>query len=356
MGVFTPNIGLFIPAAGETNYSDAFAAGMMNLDSHDHSGGPNKGLPISSTGLGDHSVTFEKLAANVADITTGIGVNNTVGLQYQLQMLGVLRNLFTFASTGGGTGIIAVNGSTVFGRTLQDSLDGSITWTFPDGVGGNPLPAFNIAGISPVPVANGGTGKTSFNAWDIICGGATTTGPLQQVAGEGTIGQYLGSGGPGAVPIWSSFPAPAAQNVLVAAVSYTDTQWNSMKTSGPLTTLTLVAAPGAGKVIVPYYAYAKLYYAGSDPFHGGSSVRLFYGNTSNEIGFQFTTGTFKDGSGGSPQQFYYYATNTQSSSSSGTPAAQWENQSVNVGVNSSVFTGGAGNTVTVFITYSIMNI
>lgn len=170
MGVFTPNIGLFIPAAGETNYSDAFAAGMMNLDTHDHSGGPNKGLPISSTGLGDHSVTYEKLASNVADITTGIGVNNSSGLQYQLQMLGVLKNLFTFASTGGGTGIIAVNGSTVFGRTFQDSS--SIVWTYPDGVSGNP--SASITGVDAT--------RPAFNA---------IAATQNNVTGDGTVYQVL---------------------------------------------------------------------------------------------------------------------------------------------------------------------
>jgi len=346
MGTFTPNIGLYIPAAGETNYSDAFAAGMMNLDSHDHSGGPNKGLPISSTGLGNFSVTFEKLAANVADITTGIGVNNTVGLQHQLQILGVLRNLFTFASTGGGTGIIAVNGSTVFGRTLQDSLDGSITWTFPDGVGGNPLPAFNIAGISPVPVANGGTGKTIFNPWDIICGGATGTGPLQQVAGEGTIGQYLGSGGPGELPVWSSFPAPVTQTVFQATVTMSAAQFRAL--SG--TPVLIVAPQGAGKVIVPTTAIGKVN-VGSSSFGGGSAVGFYYGvGLVAQSYVRFDSGTFDSSTSG------YYQPTFSSPSSSGIDVANMENLGLYISVNSSNFTGGGTSTVVITVFYSVIQI
>lgn len=136
MGVFTPNIGLYIPAAGETNYTDAFAAGMMNLDTHDHSGGPNKGLPISSSGLADFSVTYRKLNSNVADITTGIGTNPASNLQNQLQLLGVLRNLFTLASVNAGTGFLSINGSTINGRTFQSSSD--LIWTAADGIASDP--------------------------------------------------------------------------------------------------------------------------------------------------------------------------------------------------------------------------
>ncbi len=346
MGVFTPNIGLYIPAAGETNYSDAFAAGMMNLDSHDHSGGPNKGLPISSTGLGDHSVTYEKLAANVADITTGIGVNNSAGFQYQLQMLGVLRNLFTFASTGGGTGIIAVNGSTVFGRTLQDSLDGSITWMYPDGVGGNPIPAFNIGGISPVTVPNGGTGVTSFNAWDIICGGTTGTGPLQQVSGEGTLGQYLASAGPNMLPGWQTLPTIPPQTVFQSTVTMSAAQFKNL--SG--TPIQIVSAQGSGKVIVPVSAMAKVNVV-TTPFGSGSAVYFGYGATaSNPTNLRFDSGTFDSSTSG------YYLTTSIAPSTSVIDSVDIENQGLYISVNSSNFNAGGTSTVVITIFYSVISI
>ena len=119
MGQFTPYIGLYIPVAGETNYDDSFASGMINLDQHDHSGGPNKGVPITSSGLADFSVTYNKLAANVADITTGIGVNSTPGLQNQLQILGALRNIFTLGNTAA-IGFLTMNGSAVDHGSRQE--------------------------------------------------------------------------------------------------------------------------------------------------------------------------------------------------------------------------------------------
>ena len=65
MGQTTPNIGIYIPVTFETGYDQAFEAGMINVDQHDHSGGPNKGLPITSAGLSPFSVTFDKLKKEI---------------------------------------------------------------------------------------------------------------------------------------------------------------------------------------------------------------------------------------------------------------------------------------------------
>ena len=345
MGQTTPNIGIYIPAAGETNYNDAFAQGMINLDQHDHTGGPNKGLPISSSGLGNFSVTFDKLNSNVVDPTTGIGVNSTPGSQNQLQILGILRNLFTLSSIPG-VGFVSMNGSTVAARTFQNSLDGSITWNFPDGVGGNPIPAFNIGGISPVTVPNGGTGLTSLVPYALIAGGVTSAGNVQQVASLGTVNQYLASQGAGALPIWQNLPS-VSQNMLIAQVTLTASQFNALLG----TPFTLVPAQGSGVVIVPISVYGKLNYGGVDRFHSGSSVRLYYGTESLEVGQVFTTGSFTDNFNA-----YYYADDTRSSSSSGVPLANWANQPVTISVNSSDFTEGSGNTVSFQFQYVLMTI
>lgn len=58
-------------------------------------------------------------------------------------------------------------------------------------------------------VGSGGTGKTSFTAYAVICGGATSTGALQNVSGLGTIGYVLTSNGSGALPTWQT-PANAS--------------------------------------------------------------------------------------------------------------------------------------------------
>jgi len=135
MGQTTPYIGLFIPATGETNYDQAFAAGMVNLDQHDHSGGPNKGVPITTSGLADFSVTYQKLNSNVADSSTGIGTQGSP-FQNRLQALGILKNLFALAN-GGATGFVSMNGAVVAGRTF--TVGTGLAIANADGISGNPL-------------------------------------------------------------------------------------------------------------------------------------------------------------------------------------------------------------------------
>jgi len=137
MGTTTPNISIYIPAAGETNYDASFAAGMVNIDQHDHSGGPNKGVPIATSGIADGSITYNKLNANVADTTTGIGTSGALGAN-QLAILGLLKNIYQIATTAG---FIAKNGSLATARTFQNTP--TITWTNPDGSAGNPSASVN---------------------------------------------------------------------------------------------------------------------------------------------------------------------------------------------------------------------
>jgi hypothetical protein len=53
-------------------------------------------------------------------------------------------------------------------------------------------------------VAGGGTGVASLTAYAVICGGTTTTGPVQSVASVGTSGQVLTSNGAGALPTFQT--------------------------------------------------------------------------------------------------------------------------------------------------------
>lgn len=144
MGTTTPNIGLYIPADGETNYGTAFANGMLNLDTHDHSGPPNKGVPLSASGLAAGSVTRDKLNSNVLSPGGGLSfdVNNAI------QTDGVLKAIFGLGSNG----LIArTSGSTAAARTLISSNTNVLTITNPDGVSGNPT--INI----PTSFYDGGT-------------------------------------------------------------------------------------------------------------------------------------------------------------------------------------------------------
>jgi len=57
---------------------------------------------------------------------------------------------------------------------------------------------------SLLTVPNGGTGLASLSPWDVLVGGTTGTGPVQQVSGEGTLGQVLTSQGAAALPVWAA--------------------------------------------------------------------------------------------------------------------------------------------------------
>lgn len=133
MGQTTPNIGIYIPSAGETNYDQSFAAGMVNIDQHDHSGGPNKGVPIGTSGIADGAITYNLLNANVADNATGIGTAGALGPN-QLSMLGLLKNIYQIATVAG---FISKDGSLAHARTIT-GVANQTSVTNGDGIAGNP--------------------------------------------------------------------------------------------------------------------------------------------------------------------------------------------------------------------------
>jgi len=57
--------------------------------------------------------------------------------------------------------------------------------------------------ISPLPIIEGGTQRTSIDANTVVCGGTTATGALQNVSGVGESSQALTSQGAGSLPIWA---------------------------------------------------------------------------------------------------------------------------------------------------------
>lgn len=140
MGQTTPNMSIYVPAAGETNYDASFLAGMINIDQHDHSGPPDNGVQIATQALEDGSVTYPKLNANVADNTTGIGTSG-VNLN-QLILLGVLPAIYNIATA---TGFIAKNGTLATARTLQTANVNRLTISNPAGVADDPT--FNLPDV-----------------------------------------------------------------------------------------------------------------------------------------------------------------------------------------------------------------
>lgn len=74
-------------------------------------------------------------------------------------------------------------------------------------------------GGTDVAVADGGTGASSFTAYAVLCGGTTSTNPIQAIAGVGTSGQVLTSNGAGALPTFQAAAAGSARSLSW----YTDT-------------------------------------------------------------------------------------------------------------------------------------
>lgn len=135
MGNVTPNIGIYVPVAGEQNYDQAFAAGMVNIDQHDHTGGPNKGLPITSSGIGAGAIDYTKLNANVADAATGVQAGAGALGANQIATIGILKNLYQNADPAGffsktGVGVVAARTFTFNANQLLISD--------PAGIAGNP--------------------------------------------------------------------------------------------------------------------------------------------------------------------------------------------------------------------------
>ena len=60
----------------------------------------------------------------------------------------------------------------------------------------------------PVPVSQGGTGKTTLTAYGVLLGGTTTTAAVQPLT-PAAAGQLLKSGGTGAVAAWTDDPSVA---------------------------------------------------------------------------------------------------------------------------------------------------
>lgn len=61
-------------------------------------------------------------------------------------------------------------------------------------------------GGTDVAVADGGTGRSSHTAYAVLCGGTSSTGAQQSIAGVGSSGQVLTSNGANALPTFQDAP------------------------------------------------------------------------------------------------------------------------------------------------------
>jgi hypothetical protein len=79
------------------------------------------------------------------------------------------------------------------------------------------MPTNNADNFSnPIAVSNGGQGNSSLTAYAVLCGGTTSTGALQSIAGVGSANQVLTSNGAGALPTFQALSGTSALTLVSA--------------------------------------------------------------------------------------------------------------------------------------------
>jgi hypothetical protein len=134
--------------------------------------------------------------------------NATVGGTWDLHAY--LPEGVTFGTNAFNLGTAIVSGGTWQGGTIQPAYGGTGLTTF--AAANNAIYSTGASTLTAgtLPVAAGGTGRVSATEYALVCGGTTSTGPLQSVASVGTTGQLLTSNGAGALPTFqtASFATP----------------------------------------------------------------------------------------------------------------------------------------------------
>lgn len=70
MGTRTANMSVYLPGTGENVYDPAFSAGLRNVDSHDHTGGPRNGKQLDTNSIKDGAITPAKLSSDIYSSVT----------------------------------------------------------------------------------------------------------------------------------------------------------------------------------------------------------------------------------------------------------------------------------------------
>ena len=143
---------------------------------------------------------------------------------------GVARNMtLQLNGTGGGSLVVPTNKKLYF---IYNNTSAAITVKVTTGVsvpagaktvlvcnGTDIVVAANyLASLTlgaALPVASGGSGVTSATAYAVLCGGTTSTSPIQAIASVGTTGQVLTSNGAGALPTMQTITSFVAGMIML---------------------------------------------------------------------------------------------------------------------------------------------
>lgn len=240
---FVADVGMATPSGGEI---DLLGGNLMNTSAAGNIVTFNVDDEVASTFTTD-SGTATPVANNI-NILGGTGVDTSaVGDTITITFDGSEDpTIPTSFPTDAGTAVPALNALSVLGGTglsttgvgavVTINAEATVPLSFPtdSGTATPALNALTIAGgtglstsgagstvtvnlDTPVVVANGGTGATSLTAYAVICGGTTSTNPLQPIASVGTSGQVLTSNGAAALPTFQA--ASSGSYVLLQSQS-----------------------------------------------------------------------------------------------------------------------------------------
>lgn len=153
------------------------------------------------------------------------------------------KNLVSSATTAAELGF--VSGVTSSIQTQLNSKAPSNNPVF-TGTIGTPLTTSSIVSTDgsgnlttladPLSVVHGGSGDSSHTAYAVLCGGTTSTAPVQSVSGVGSTGQALVSNGAGALPTWQNVSGSGTVNSGTAGqIAYYAGSGTTISGNTPLT-------------------------------------------------------------------------------------------------------------------------
>ena len=169
-----------------------------------------------------------------------------------------------------------------------------------------------IAGFgNALPVTSGGTGVSSNTAYAVLCGGTTSTNPIQSIASVGTAGQVLTSNGAGALPtmqaafvagmiiIWSGSVASIPAGWLLCNGSSSTPDLRDRFVVGAGSTYAVGATGGSATASLPSHTHTATVTdpghnhtttAGTGAFSGASGLGFFTGNDAAAVTGTAVTG------------------------------------------------------------------